>query len=367
MVGCPMGLRCGIVGLPNVGKSTLFNALTQTEAAEAANYPFCTIDPNIGCVGVPDERLYKLAALARSKKIVPSQVEFVDIAGLVKGASHGEGLGNQFLSHIRSTDALVHVLRCFENDDITHVDGQVDPLRDLATVETELMIADLENLEKRLDKFGRKPHAMTKELQEVHALMQEAIELLGKGTSLRPKQGKVSRFKELELLSDKPMLLVCNVAEEDAVEGNVLSEKVQAYAKEHDLASVVVSAAIEADIASLPSAEQKEFLEGLGLREPGLAKVIREGYRLLNLSTFFTAGPEETRAWSIPALTLAPDAAAEIHTDFKRGFICAATIAYNDYISCGGEAGAKAAGKLRLEGKDYRVQDGDVMHFRFNV
>lgn len=362
-----MGLHCGIVGLPNVGKSTLFNALTQTEAAEAANYPFCTIDPNVGCVGVPDERLYQLAALAQSRKIVPAQVEFVDIAGLVKGASHGEGLGNQFLGHIRSTDALVHVLRCFENDDITHVDGKVDPLRDLATIETELMIADFETLEKRLDKIGRKPHAMTKEVQETYALMQEAIDLLGKGTSLRPRQGQASRFRELELLSDKPMLLVCNVAEEDAAKGNPLSEKVQAYAKEHDLATVVISAAIEAEIASLPPNEQKEFLEELGLSEPGLARVIREGYRLLNLSTFFTAGPEEARAWSIPAQTLAPDAAAEIHTDFKRGFICAATIAYDDYIACKGEAGAKAAGKLRLEGKEYTVQDGDVMHFRFNV
>lgn len=362
-----MGFNCGIVGLPNVGKSTLFNALTQTSAAEAANYPFCTIDPNVGCVGVPDERLYKLAAIAHSKKIIPTQVEFVDIAGLVKGASQGEGLGNQFLGHIKSTDAIVHVLRCFDNNDITHVEGNIDPIRDLTTVETELMIADIDNLEKRLAKMSKKPHTLSKDTLEIYELMKEALLFLQKGEVIRPQKGQQSRFKKLELLSDKPILYVCNVSEKDALCGNKYTQKVQEYAFHQGLEMVIVSASIEAEIASLNPEEQKEFLQSMGFLETGLSKVIRLGYKLLNLSTFFTVGPEEARAWSIITHSLAPDAAAEIHTDFKRGFICAATISYADYIQYNGEAGSKAAGKLRLEGKDYVVQDGDVMHFRFNV
>ncbi|MDR0630977.1 MAG: redox-regulated ATPase YchF [Holosporales bacterium] len=360
-----MGFKCGIVGLPNVGKSTLFNALTQTAAAEAANYPFCTIDPNIGCVGVPDERLDKLASIAKSKKIVPTQVEFVDIAGLVRGASKGEGLGNQFLGHIKSTDAIIHILRCFENEDITHVDGSVDPIRDLSTVETELMLADIESLEKRLTKFNKKPHTLSRESKESYDLMQEALSLLASGTPIHPKQGQKSRFKELELLSDKPVLLVCNVPEQ--VGNNEFSKKVQEYANTNGYEFMTVSCAVEAELASLEPEERMDFLHSLGMEETGLAKVIRSGYRLLDLCTFFTAGVEETRAWSVQVNSLAPDAAAEIHTDFKRGFICAETISYGDYVACNGEAGAKAAGKMRLEGKDYVVQDGDVMHFRFNV
>ena len=362
-----MGLKCGIVGLPNVGKSTLFNALTQTSAAEAANYPFWTVDPNVGCVGVPDERLSVLANLAHSKKVIPTQVEFVDIAGLVRGASQGEGLGNQFLGHIRTTDAILHVLRCFENDDITHVDGSVAPLRDLETIETELMIADMESLERRTERLGKKIQNLPKEAQEGYELAQEALRKLQAGESLRPARGQISPFKSLELLSDKPVLLVCNVDENDVATGNEYTRQVEAFARERHLEVALISAAIESEMAALSAEEQNEFLKGLGIPEKGLSQVIRKAYYLLNLLTFFTAGPEETRAWSCPAGALAPDAAAEIHTDFKRGFICAATISYEDYVACGGEAGARAAGKLRLEGKDYCVQDGDVMHFRFNV
>ncbi|MDR1597546.1 MAG: redox-regulated ATPase YchF [Holosporales bacterium] len=359
-----MGFNCGIVGLPNVGKSTLFNALTQTAAAEAANYPFCTIEPNVGCVGVPDARLEKLASIAKSKKIIPTQVEFVDIAGLVRGASKGEGLGNQFLGHIRSTDAVIHILRCFEDEDITHVDGKVDPLKDLETVETELMLADIDSLEKRLAKLNKKPHMSSGESKDIQDLMQAALALLSNGESLVPKKGEGSRFRELELISDKPVLYVCNVSESGA---NKHSDAVMKYAKAHGFESTIVSCSIEAELASLPPNEQVEFLQSMGMSETGLAKVIRAGYKLLNLSTFFTAGPEETRAWSIKTDSLAPDAAAEIHTDFKRGFICAAVISYEDYVAYNGEAGAKAAGKMRLEGKEYVVQDGDVVHFRFNV
>lgn len=362
-----MGLKCGIVGLPNVGKSTLFNALTQTSAAEAANYPFCTVDPNVGCVGVPDERLDVLAKLAHSKKVIPTQVEFVDIAGLVRGASQGEGLGNQFLGHIRTTDAILHVLRCFQDDDITHVDGTVDPIRDLETIETELMIADMESLERRTERLGKKVQSLPKEAQESYALAQEALKRLQAGESLRPPLGQKSPYESLELLSDKPVLLVCNVGEDEVVSGNAETQKVAAYAKEHHLEMAMISAAIEAEMAALSPEDQQEFLQTLGIPEKGLSQVIRKAYSLLNLATFFTAGPEETRAWSFSKGSLAPDAAAEIHTDFKRGFICAATISYDDYVQFGGEAGAKAAGKLRLEGKEYVVQDGDVMHFRFNV
>jgi GTP-binding protein YchF len=359
-----MGFKCGIVGLPNVGKSTLFNALTQTAAAEAANYPFCTIEPNVGCVGVPDERLEKLAAIAKSKKVIPTQVEFVDIAGLVRGASKGEGLGNQFLGHIKSTDAIIHILRCFKNEDITHVDGSVDPIRDLSTVETELMLADIDSLEKRLAKFNKKPHMLSKELKDSHDIMQEALSLLASGTSIAPKQGQNSRFKGLELLSDKPVLLVCNVPEQG---GNEYTKEVKEYADANGYEFMTVSCAVEAELASLEPEERIEFLHSLGMAETGLSKVIRSGYKLLNLCTFFTAGVEETRAWSVKINSSAPDAAAEIHTDFKRGFICAETISYDDYVLHNGETGSKAAGKMRLEGKDYIVHDGDVMHFRFNV
>lgn len=362
-----MGLKCGIVGLPNVGKSTLFNALTQTSSAEAANYPFCTVDPNVGCVGVPDERLAVLSKLAHSKKVVPTQVEFVDIAGLVKGASQGEGLGNQFLGHIRSTDAILHVLRCFEDADITHVDGGVAPLRDLETIETELMIADMESLERRTERMGKKVQNLPKDMQETYALAQEALKSLQEGKALRPRHGEKSRFASLELLSDKPVLLVCNVNEADVNRGNDYTRLVEDYAEQHQLEVAIISAAIEAEISTLGEEDQREFLQTLNIPEKGLSQVIKKAYRLLDLSTFFTAGPEETRAWSFPVGALAPNAASEIHTDFKRGFICAATISYEDYVRYGGEAGAKAAGKLRLEGKDYVVQDGDIMHFRFNV
>jgi GTP-binding protein YchF len=361
-----MSLKCGIVGLPNVGKSTLFNALTQTQAAEAANYPFCTIDPNVGSVGVPDKRLPILSSIAKSKKTIAARVDFVDIAGLVKGANKGEGLGNQFLGHIKSTDALVHVLRCFENDDITHVEGKIDPLRDLEIVETELMLADLASAEERLTRLSKKSQN-TKENEEKKALFHKAVESLSQGLSLRPTRGERSIFHDLELLSDKPTLLVCNVAENEATTGNEYTEKVQQYAKDKGLKVLLVSASIEAEVASFSEEEQNAFLQPLGLHETGLARVIRESFDLLNLSTFFTAGPEETHAWTIERHTLAPDAAAEIHTDFKKGFICAETISYADFIAYNGELGAKQAGKMRLEGKEYRVQDGDIMHFRFNV
>ncbi|GHS93303.1 ribosome-binding ATPase YchF [Alphaproteobacteria bacterium] len=362
-----MGLNCGIVGLPNVGKSTLFNALTQTAAAEAANYPFCTIEPNMGCVGVPDERLAVLARMAQSKKIIPTQVEFVDIAGLVKGASRGEGLGNQFLGHIKATDAILHVLRCFEDEDISHVEGSVDPLRDFETIETELILADLEHLEKRMSKMIKKPHMTSKESAEQAEMMQKALELLQAGKALRPPKGTKSMFQELELLSDKPMVLVANVSEKDAISGNAYTMRLQEFAQKNNLDVVIISAAIEAEMAALSIEEQAEFLKSLGLEEKGLAKVIRSAYSLLHLSTFFTVGPEETHAWAIKKDCLAPDAAAEIHTDFKKGFVCVATISYADYVACGGETEAKSAGKMRLEGKDYKVQDGDILHFRFNV
>ncbi|MDR0633064.1 MAG: redox-regulated ATPase YchF [Holosporales bacterium] len=362
-----MGFNCGIVGLPNVGKSTLFNALTQTAAAEAANYPFCTIEPNVGCVAVPDDRLHTLANIAKSQKIIPTQVEFVDIAGLVKGASKGEGLGNQFLGHIHATDAIVHVLRCFENDDISHVDGDIDPLRDFTTVETELMLSDMESLEKRILKNSKKGAALTKEMKEDLELMEEALAILQTGEHFSAS-GKAGRFRRLNILSDKPILIVCNVSEDDAVLGNKFTQDVERYAAQRNTEVVVIAASIEAEIASLGSSEErKNFLESIGLAESGLSKVIKAGYKLLNLETFFTVGPAETRAWSIAKDTRAQDAAGEIHTDFKKGFICAETIHYEDYVKCGGEVGAKTAGKMRLEGKEYIVCDGDVMHFRFNV
>ncbi|MBM7405648.1 MULTISPECIES: redox-regulated ATPase YchF [Sphingomonas] len=366
-----MGFRCGIVGLPNVGKSTLFNALTQTAAAQAANYPFCTIEPNVGNVAVPDERLEKLAAIAGSQKIIETQLGFVDIAGLVRGASKGEGLGNQFLGNIREVDAIVHVLRCFENDDIQHVDNKVDPIADAETVETELMLSDLESLEKRVPNLVKKGQQGDKEAKIGASVLGQALELLREGKPARltqPKDDEEARvFAQAQLLTAKPVLYVCNVNEEDAAEGNALSAKVFEKAAAEGAQAVVVSAAIEAEIATMEPADRQEFLSDLGLTETGLARVIRAGYKLLNLLTFFTVGPKEARAWTVEAGAKAPQAAGEIHTDFERGFIRAETIAYDDYVACNGEAGAREAGKLRQEGKEYVVHDGDVMLFRFNV
>jgi GTP-binding protein YchF len=366
-----MGFRCGIVGLPNVGKSTLFNALTETQAAQAANYPFCTIEPNVGQVSVPDERLDKIAAIAKSAKIVPTQLAFVDIAGLVKGASKGEGLGNQFLGNIREVDAIVHVLRCFEDDDIQHVHNRVDPLADAEVVETELMLADLDSLEKRVPAAQKRATGGDKESKLAASVLGQALELLRQGKPARltePKDDEEARvFAQAQLLTAKPVLYVCNVAEDDAASGNSLSAEVFAKAEREGARAVVVSAAIEAELVAMEPGERQEYLASLGLEETGLARVIRAGYALLGLKTFFTAGPKEARAWTFPAGAKAPQAAGEIHTDFERGFIRAETIAYDDYIALGGEAGAKEAGKLRQEGKDYVVQDGDVMLFKFNV
>ncbi|WP_128892554.1 redox-regulated ATPase YchF [Erythrobacter sp. HKB08] len=366
-----MGFRCGIVGLPNVGKSTLFNALTETQKAEAANYPFCTIEPNVGQVSVPDERLDKIAAIAQSAKIIPTQLAFVDIAGLVKGASQGEGLGNQFLGNIREVDAIVHVLRCFEDDDIQHVSNKVDPIADAEVVETELMLSDIESLEKRVENAKRRSTGGDKEAKALASVLGQALDLLKSGKPARlvePKDDEEARlFAQAQLLTAKPVLYVCNVAEEDAAEGNALSQQVFAKAAEEGAQAVVVSAAIEAELVGMPPEDRVEFLADLGLEESGLARVIKAGYALLGLQTFFTAGPKEARAWTYPAGAKAPQAAGEIHTDFERGFIRAETIAYDDYVTLGGESGARDAGKLRQEGKEYEVQDGDVMLFKFNV
>jgi GTP-binding protein YchF len=366
-----MGFRCGIVGLPNVGKSTLFNALTETQAAQAANYPFCTIEPNVGQVAVPDERLQKIAAIAGSAKIIETQLGFVDIAGLVKGASKGEGLGNQFLGNIREVDAIVHVLRCFEDDDIQHVANKVDPIADAEVVETELMLSDLESLEKRVPAAAKRATGGDKEAKAMASVLGQALELLRDGKPARltePRDDEEARlFKQAQLLTAKPVLYVCNVAEEDAATGNDLSAKVFAKAAAEGAEAVVVSAAIEAELVAMPVEDRGEFLEALGLEESGLSRVIRAGYKLLGLKTFFTAGPKEARAWTFPDGAKAPQAAGEIHSDFERGFIRAETIAYDDYVALGGEAGAKEAGKLRQEGKEYVVQDGDVLLFKFNV
>jgi GTP-binding protein YchF len=366
-----MGFRCGIVGLPNVGKSTLFNALTETAAAQAANYPFCTIEPNVGNVGVPDPRLQQLAAIAKSAKIIETQLAFVDIAGLVRGASKGEGLGNQFLGNIREVDAIVHVLRCFEDGDVTHVEGRVDPIADAETVETELMLSDLESLEKRVPNLVKKGQQGDKEARIGASVLGQALELLREGKPARltrPKDAEEERvFAQAQLITAKPVLYVCNVDEADAANGNALSARVFDKAAAEGAEAVVVSAAIEAEIATMPPEDRGEFLAELGLQETGLARVIRAGYKLLNLLTFFTVGPKEARAWTVPAGSKAPQAAGEIHTDFERGFIRAETIAFDDYIACGGEVGARDAGKLRQEGKEYVVHDGDVMLFRFNV
>ncbi|QPC99950.1 redox-regulated ATPase YchF [Qipengyuania soli] len=366
-----MGFRCGIVGLPNVGKSTLFNALTETQAAQAANYPFCTIEPNVGQVSVPDERLDKIAAIAGSAKIIPTQLAFVDIAGLVKGASKGEGLGNQFLGNIREVDAIVHVLRCFEDDDIQHVANKVDPIADAEVVETELMLADLESLEKRVPAAAKRATGGGKEAKLMASVLGQALDLLREGKPARltePKDDEEARiFRQAQLLTAKPVLYVCNVAEEDASTGNALSELVFAKAAAEGAEAVVVSAAIESELVAMPAEDRAEYLTELGLDESGLSRVIRAGYKLLGLKTFFTAGPKEARAWTFPSGAKAPQAAGEIHTDFERGFIRAETIAFDDYVGLGGEGGAKEAGKLRQEGKEYVVQDGDVMLFKFNV
>ena len=366
-----MGFNCGIVGLPNVGKSTLFNALTETAAAEAANYPFCTIEPNTGRVAVPDPRLDALASLAGSATVIPTQLEFVDIAGLVRGASKGEGLGNQFLANIRETDAIAHVLRCFDDSEITHVDGSVDPLRDAATVETELMLADIESLERRMAALVKKTRGGDAEAKRDLALMEKLLAGLSEGVPARRAEGLTAdetlRLPQLQLLSAKPVLYVCNVAEGDAADGNDHTAAVAAHAEQEGAAHVVVSAAIEAEITQLDPEDKIEFLAELGLQEAGLARLIRAGYGLLDLLTFFTAGPKEARAWTVAAGSSAPEAAGVIHTDFQRGFIRAETISYDDYIAGEGESGARDAGKLRIEGADYKVIDGDVFHFRFNV
>lgn len=363
-----MGFKCGIVGLPNVGKSTLFNALTQTAAAEAANYPFCTIEPNVGDVPVPDERLDRIAAIAKSAQILPTRLTFVDIAGLVKGASKGEGLGNQFLANIREVDAIAYVLRCFEDENVTHVEGRIDPLSDAETVETELMLADLESLEKRRVTLEKRAKGPDKEAKATLAVVDAALAVLSEGKPARlaeyPAEEAV-RFRQLQLLTAKPVLYVCNVDEASAGTGNAYSRRVEEKAKQEGAVSVVISAKIEAELAQLDAEERQAYLDDLGLAEPGLNRLIRAGYKLLALITYFTAGPKEARAWTVRRGTLAPQAAGVIHTDFEKGFIRAETISYEDFIRYNGESGAKDAGKMRLEGKDYAVLDGDVMHFRF--
>ena len=364
-----MGFRCGIVGLPNVGKSTLFNALLAAQQAEAANYPFCTIEPNVGRVAVPDDRLDTLAKIAGSAKLIPTQLEFVDIAGLVKGASKGEGRGNQFLSHIREVDAILYVLRCFEGDEVVHVDGSVNPLRDADVVETELLLADLESLEKRQAGLQKKAKGGDPEAAETLGMVDRVLAVLNQNRPARAvgvRDGADKKVLDrLQLLTAKPAFYACNVDEGSAAAGNALSAKVQAMAAERGAPAVVVSARIEAEISLLPTPEDKaEFLQSLGLEETGLTRVIRAGYTLLDLVTYFTVGPKEARAWTVPAGTPAPQAAGVIHTDFERTFIRAEAISYPDYVTGGGEAGARKAGTFRVEGKDYLVQDGDVLHFR---
>jgi hypothetical protein len=364
-----MGFNCGIVGLPNVGKSTLFNALTQTAAAQAANYPFCTIEPNVGRVAVPDPRLGILARIGKSAKVVPTSLEFVDIAGLVRGASRGEGLGNQFLANIREVDAVIHVLRCFEDPDVTHVEGGVDPVRDAATVETELMLADLDSLEKRSQALAKRARGGDKEATAQMALIEPLKAALEAGRPARtavPK-GEEEAARRLQLMTTKPVLYLCNVEEGAAATGNAHSARVLEMAETEGAGAVIVSAAIEAEISQMPEGDRPDFLASLGLSDSGLDRVIRAGYGLLGLITYFTVGPKEARAWTVPRGTRAPAAAGVIHGDFERGFIAAETIAYDDYVALGGEAGAKEAGKMRVEGKEYVVKDGDVLLFRFNV
>ena len=364
-----MGFKMGIVGLPNVGKSTLFNALTRTAAAQAANFPFCTIEPNVGEVAVPDARLDNLADIAKSKQVIPARMTFVDIAGLVKGASKGEGLGNQFLANIREVDAIAHVLRCFEDDDVTHVEGRVDPVADAETIETELMLADIESIEKRLQNITRKVRGGDKEAVQQERLMRSALETLEAGQPARTVEVDAEdrkAWRMLQLLTTKPVLYVCNVGEAEAAEGNELSRKVAEMAAEQGNAHVVISAQIEEEISQLEREEAEMFLEEMGLKEAGLDRLIRAGYDLLHLETYFTVGPKEARAWTIPAGTSAPKAAGVIHGDFEKGFIRAETIAYDDFVTLGGEGPAKEAGKMRAEGKSYTVKDGDVLHFLFN-
>lgn len=366
-----MGFNCGIVGLPNVGKSTLFNALTKTVAAQAANYPFCTIEPNVGRVAVPDERLDTLARMASSQKVIPTSLEIVDIAGLVRGASKGEGLGNQFLGNIRQVDAILHVLRCFDDDNVTHVEGSVDPIRDAETIEVELLLADHESLERRKTGLEKRIRTGDKEAKITLELIDKVLALFAKDRPARELDVTVDEkplFDQLQLLTSKPIVYVCNVAEPEAATGNVWTERVRDLAARENNRMVIISAAIEAEIATLESEDDKQaFLAELGLKETGLAHVVRKGYNVLDLLTFFTVGPKEARAWTVHQQATAPQAAGVIHTDFERGFICAETIAYDDYLACNGEQGAKATGKLRLEGKEYLVKDGDVFHFRFNV
>ena len=365
-----MGFKCGIVGLPNVGKSTLFNALTRTAAAQAANYPFCTIEPNVGEVAVPEPRLPRLAEVAGSKEIIPARMNFVDIAGLVKGASQGEGLGNQFLANIREVDAVAYVLRCFEDEDITHVSGKVDPIADLETVETELMLADLESLEKRKAGLVKKANSGDKDARAQIRLIDLALDELNAGRPARRAEvpeDEIRNWKMLQLLTAKPVLYIANVDEAAAPTGNAHSDRVKAHAEGEDAPCVVISAQIEAELAMLEDDERDEFLADIGLDEAGLDRLIRAGYTLLDLQTYFTAGPKESRAWTIRKGWTAPQAAGVIHGDFEKGFIRAETITFEDYVACGGEAGAKEAGKMRAEGRDYVVKDGDVMLFRFNV
>ena len=366
-----MGFNCGIVGLPNVGKSTLFNALTDTATADAANYPFCTIEPNVGRVAVPDPRLHNIFTITGSATEIPTYLEFVDIAGLVRGASQGEGLGNQFLGHVRSVAAIIHVLRCFESGNVTHVEDSVDPIRDAETVETELMLADLESLERRIDPLEKRATSGDKEAKLSLPVMRRTLEALRDGEPARTVERSADEepvFRSLHLITAKPVLYVCNVDEDSAATGNALSDRVAAMAEETGQGCVLISAAIEAEVAELETAEEKtEYLESLGLSETGLARVIRAGYALLDLVTFFTTAPNESRAWTVRRGSKAPDAAGTIHTDFKKGFIRAETIAYDDFVACDGEQGAKDAGRMRLEGKEYIAQDGDIMLFRFNV